>query len=296
MPQREKVMNNINRSHISTKILCPNCSFEKIVSISKYKKNSQIKCPQPKCNSKFLYKINCIFDSHQYSDISPDAFTHPLDRKAISALRKIPGFDFALKKMMAYGYEKILRVNSMADDVKVTPKTCGYIYEMVEHAAKCIGISQPDVFINQDPYPNAFTFGIEYPIISIQSGLIELLSEDELFAVIAHEVTHIKCHHVLYKMLANFLVDASSLLGLAGGLIIPLNIALLEWSRKAELSADRGALIVTNNKDASIKLLMKLAGGSAQLSEMIDEAEFVSQAEQFEKMTKGIGRRYSHLP
>ena len=104
----------------------------------------------------------------------------------------------------------------------------------------------------------ASTFGIEYPMILIQSGLIDLLTDDELYAVIAHEITHIKCHHVLYHMLADFLVNASSLLGLVGGFIIPLNLALLEWSRKAELSADRGALIVTNNKDASIKLLMKL--------------------------------------
>ena len=107
-----------------TKISCPNCSFEKVFPISKYKNNSQLKCPQADCKSKFIYKINCIFDSHQYSDISPDAFTHPLDQKAISALRKIPGLDFAIKKMSTYGYEKILRINAMADDVKVSPKTC----------------------------------------------------------------------------------------------------------------------------------------------------------------------------
>jgi len=282
-------MSNIKKSNITTKISCPNCSFEKIVPISKYKNNAKIKCPHSGCNTIFSHKINCVFDSHHYSDISPDAFTHSLDRKAISAVRKVPGVDYALKKMMEYGYEKILRVNSMADDVKVTPKTCSYIHDMVEQSSKCLGISQPDLFINQNPNPNAFTFGIEYPIISIQSGLIELLTEDELYAVVAHETTHIKCHHVLYHMLTDFLVDAANVLGVVGGFLIPLKLTLLEWSRKAELSADRGALLVTNNKDASIKLLMKLAGGSAQLSELIDEADFLSQAEQFEKMTEGIG-------
>ena len=281
-------MAEINQSKILTKITCNKCSFEKTFPISKHKNNSTLKCPQPECHSTFTHKLNCVFDDHQYHDISPDAFTHPLDRAAISALRKIPGFDFALRKMMEYGYEKILRVNSMAADVKVTANTCSYIHDMVLQASKCIGISVPDVFINQEPYPNAFTFGIEYPIISIQSGLIELVNEDELYAVIAHEMAHIKCHHVLYHMLADFLVNASGMMGLAGGFIIPLNLALLEWSRKAELSADRGALIVTNNKSASVKLLMKLAGGSAQISEMIDEAEFVKQAEQFEQITKGI--------
>lgn len=281
-------MSEIKQSKVLTKISCPKCSHEKNISISTYKNNSKLKCPIPECGTEFTYKLNCSFDSHQYEDISPDAFTHPLDRKTISVLRKVPGIDFALRKMMEYGYEKILRINSMADDVKVTPTTCGYIHDMVEQACKCLGITLPDVFINQNPYPNAFTFGDKYPLISIQSGLIELLTEDELYAVIAHEVTHIKCHHVLYHMLANFLVNASSLLGIVGGFIIPLNLALLEWSRKAELSADRGSLMITNNKDASIKFLMKLAGGSAQLSEMIDQSEFITQAQQFEKMTEGI--------
>ena len=282
-------MNIINKSHILSAISCPNCTFEKEVPISKFQNNTTLKCPQKECGSKFLYKKNCIFDSQNYPDISPDAIMHQLDKQAISALRKIPGFDFALRKMMEYGYEKIIRINAMADDVKISPKTCSYIHDMVLQASKCLGVSVPDVYINQNPIPNASTMGIEYPIITIQSGLIELLTEDELYAVISHEMTHIKCHHVLYHMLADFLINASSALGLVGSFIIPLNLALLEWSRKAELSADRGALIITNNKDATIKLLMKLAGGSAQLATMIDENEFVTQAEQFEKMTEGIG-------
>jgi Zn-dependent protease with chaperone function len=282
-------MAKINRSKIHSEICCPKCFNKNKVLISKFKNNTKIKCKQPGCDYIFVYRINCKFDSHSYKDISPDAFTHPLDRNAIAALRKIPGFDFALRKMMEYGYEKVLRVNAMADDVKVSSKTCNYVHEMAVQASNCLGVSTPDVFINQNPHPNASTFGVEYPLITIQSGLIELLTEDELYAVIAHEMSHIKCHHVLYHMLADFLVNASSVLGLAGGFIIPLNLALLEWSRKAELSADRGALVVTNNKKAYIKLLMKLAGGSEYIAEMIDENEFVEQAEQFEKITKKIG-------
>ncbi len=78
-------------------------------------------------------------------------------------------------------------------------------------------------------------------------------------------MAHIKCHHVLYHMLADFLVNASGMLGLAGGFIIHLSLALLEWSRKAELSADRGALIITNNKSAPIKLMNGLTAMSMKL-------------------------------
>ena len=280
-------MSPATSSSVSAIISCSSCSFQKRVSVSKYKPGTKLICPQ--CQARFRHEWKLVFDDNLYEDISPRAFTHPLDRRAIAAVRKVPGIDFAIRKMMEFGYEKIVRVNAMADDVKVTPKTCGYIHDMAEQAAKCLGVALPDVYINQDPVPNAWTIGTEFPMITIQSGLIELLNEDELYAVVAHEMGHIKCLHVLYHMLADFLTTVAANLGVAGYIIIPLNLALLEWSRKSELSADRAALLVTNNKDSIIKLLMKLAGGSRHLSRLIDEDEFVTQAEQFERLTEGVG-------
>lgn len=274
-------------SKLSAVISCSSCSFSKRISVTKYRPGTKLKCPE--CRTRFYYELKLAFDDRVYGDISPDAFMHPLDKKAISAVRRVPGIDFAIRKMMEFGYEKIIRVNAMADDVKVTPKTCGYIHDMAEQAAKSLGVALPDVYINQDPVPNAWTIGTEFPMITIQSGLIELLNEDELYAVIAHEMGHIKCLHVLYHMLADFLSTVASNIGVAGYIIIPLNLALLEWSRKSELSADRASLLVTNNKDSVIKLLMKLAGGSRHLSKLIDEDEFVTQAAQFEKLTEGVG-------
>ncbi len=282
-------MDEINKSSLSAVISCPKCSYERKIPIDKYTKGAKYKCPQSQCKEVFSPALKLAFGEHNYPDIAPQAFTHPLDKGAISALQKVSGLDFAMRKMMQFGYEKIRRVDAMANDVKVTPKTCGYIHDMVEQAAVCLGISMPDIYINQNPFPNAFTIGTEFPLITVQSGLIDLLSEDELYTVIAHEISHIKCHHILYHMLAEFLTSAIDHLGIAGNLIIPLNLALFEWSRKAELSADRGALLVTNNKDAAIKLFMKLAGGSQHISDMIEESEFVLQAKQFEKLTEGVG-------
>ncbi|MBI5252244.1 MAG: M48 family metalloprotease, partial [Desulfomonile tiedjei] len=245
-----------------------------------------MRCPE--CKSTFRYEDRLVFEQHPYPDISPSAFMHPLDRSAINTVRKVPGVDFAIRKMMEFGYEKIIRVNSMADDVKVTPKTCGFIHDMAEQAAKSLGVQMPEVYVNQDPFPNAWTIGTEFPMISIHSGLIDLMNEDELYTVVAHEMGHIKCYHVLYHMLASFLSNAAGALGVAGYAIIPLNLALLEWSRKSELSADRAALLVTNDKNAITRVLMKLAGGSARVSRLINEDEFISQASQFEELTKGI--------
>ncbi len=197
---------------LRTIISCPKCSFQRSMPSSKYKKGTRLKCPE--CGTAITVSLKLVFGKHSYRDIHPDAFTHPLDRKAIAALRMVPGLDFAIRKMMENSFEKITRVDAMAKHVKVTPRTCGYIHDMAEQAANNLGIAVPDVYISQDPVPNAWTIGTEFPLISIQSGLIELTNEDELYAVIAHEMGHIKCHHVLYHMLGSFLRDAASVLGL----------------------------------------------------------------------------------
>ncbi len=282
-------MAEINNSRLSALIQCPHCGYSRTGPISRQRPGSTLRCPRKNCRKEFVYHLKFKFDDHLYHDISPQAFTHPLDRNAIEALRRVPGIDFVIRKMMEFGYEKIYRVNLMANAVKVTTKTCSYIFDMCQQAAKCLGVQMPEVYISQNPNPNAFTIGTEYPLITIYSSLIELLNENELYTVIAHEMGHIKCHHVLYSMLAHFLRNALGVLGVSGNLLLPLSMAMAEWIRKAELTADRAALLVSNNKHTSVSVLMKLSCGSKSIAELIDPEDFIHQAIQFEEQTKKLG-------
>ena len=56
-----------------------------------------------------------------------------------------------------------------------------------------------------------------------------------------------------------------------------LAIPLYDWYRKAELSADRAALLCVQDKDVAIRTFMKLAGGAAKLYEEMDQDEFIRQ-------------------
>ncbi len=276
-------------SRLTAVVDCPKCSYRRIVPLSKAKNLSVLKCPQPGCEHEFEYRLKLGFDDRTYPDISPDGFTHPLDRSAIFALRKVPGVDLAIRKMMEYGYERMFRIRAMADAVKATPRTLSHIYDMAGQAAKCLGVPAPEVFVFQEPRPNAFTLGTEYPIVAVNSELVDLLDEDELYAAIAHEVGHIKCHHVLYLTLYNFLKNCLWFLGAFRTVMTPLNLALAEWKRKAELSSDRASMIVTNNKDSIVGLLMKIAAGSRNVSRMMDREDFLEQARRFENLTRDIG-------
>lgn len=96
--------------------------------------------------------------------------------------------------------------------------------------------------------------------ITLTSNLVEMMSEEELKAIIAHECGHILCRHVLYHTVVRWLQSGVAYLGLLGTIAAPVEYAMLYWSRKSELSADRAASFITS-PDVLASTMARLAGG-----------------------------------
>jgi Zn-dependent protease with chaperone function len=208
----------------------------------------------------------------------------------LAAVKAIPGVDSALKKLLAWTGESAIRVSFMASAVKVTPKQCPDLYAKLEIACSTLGVEMPDMFVQQNPIVNAFTGGVEKPIIVLHSALIERLNDEETLAVIAHEVGHIHAEHVLYltaARLIEFALNRSIAALLPGAEIIKLVVslgiasALLSWARRAELSCDRAAMLVVQDPHVIGKTMMKLAGGT--FASKIDYELFLEQGREFKK-------------
>jgi Zn-dependent protease with chaperone function len=225
----------------------------------------------------------------KFADLSKHEYIHPADSKALAALRAIPGIDTALKQLLKVTGESAIRVTFMASAVKVTPKQCPDLHAKLQIACTTLGVDMPDLFIQQNPIVNAFTGGVDRPIIVLHSGLLERLNEDEVLAVIAHEVGHIHAEHVLYLTAAQLLLAVATIplasLPIAGLikelLTASMRGALLAWMRRAELSCDRAALLVTQDPHVIGKTMMKLAGGT--LASKINYELFLEQAREFQK-------------
>src|SRR5581483_6031309 len=102
--------------------------------------------------------------------------------------------------------------------------------------------ARPELFVANNPIPNATTLGVDKPFVVFSSGLYELLTEDERRFVLAHELGHAMSGHALYKSLLMHLLNLAGSFGWvpAGGLGLRALIAgLREWDRKSELSGDR---------------------------------------------------------
>lgn len=222
-----------------------------------------------------------------FPNLKPEDFQHPWDRQAITALRSIPGFEFLITKLMEYGFEQFFRIINLASNIQVKGKMFPRLKDSLRYACRILDMPEPELFVTTDPVPNAFTYGQTKPFIVVTSGLIECMDDEELFFVLAHELGHIKCGHVLYKTMARHFkvvldIAASATFGVSGLLSAGLELALYDWSRKSELTADRAGLICVQDQSVANRGFMKLAAGARRLYAEMDEKEFLRQIRSFE--------------
>ncbi len=213
--------------------------------------------------------------------IGATSWEHPADRATLNALRKIPGFDLALRKIFGMFGERAIRLAFKANAVRVTEKQYPWIHQRMLRVCEVLDVETiPELYVSQTPIVNAGAVGMNEPFIVLNSSMLEVLNRDQVEAVLAHEVGHIMSGHVLYRTLLILLVQLTvfrfPLVGIAA---LPLLLALLEWNRKAELSCDRAALLAVQNRDTVLSSLMNLAGGTR--GEELDLAEFVAQSEEY---------------
>jgi len=219
----------------------------------------------------------------RFPKLSPRAVEHPADRAALTALRKVPGFDVVLKKIIGLVGERRLHVLYLASAVKVSDQQFPRLQRLYQECAEILDVQPaPELFVSQTPFVNAGAIGTDHPFIVLNSATLELLDEEELRFILGHELGHILSDHVLYKTMLVLLLRMAVLrFGLPFGWLVLSAIlaALGEWERKSELSADRFGLLCTQDPEASEGVFLKLAGGG-RTSEMSREA-FRRQAEEY---------------
>ncbi len=230
-------------------------------------------------------------EAYRLTGISPKAYEHPADRAATAALASIPMLDLVVRKLIEFGYERALRQTYLGASVRLGPDQLPAIWTRYQHILGVLDISEEyDLYMTAEPIANAMAIGAGKPILVLNSGTVALLGDDELEAVIAHEVGHIASDHVLYRTALQILLRLTGQrLPMAAGLpLLAVQHALLEWSRATELTCDRAAAVVTRDPRVVCKMLMTMSAGARADDLNLDA--FMRQAMEYSEEGEGLDR------
>jgi Zn-dependent protease with chaperone function len=216
--------------------------------------------------------------------ISSRAYEHPADRSALVAMRKLTGFDVLLRRLAGLFNDRSLRLLFLASSVRASQEQFPHLHELLLDGSSVMDLPEvPELYISQNPLPNAMTLGSDKPFIVITTGMVDLYDAEEIRFAIGHELGHVLSGHAVYRtMLFHLTRLATRLAWFAIGYIsLRVIIAgLEEWYRKSELSCDRAGVLAGQDPAAARRALMKLAGGS-RMAELSHDA-FHQQAREYD--------------
>jgi len=169
--------------------------------------------------------------------------------------------------------------------IEVDPRESPMLYHVVERLVERANLPMPKVYIIHDHIPNAFATGRnpEHAAVAITTGLLELLSEDEIEAVMAHELSHVRHRDILVATVAATIAGAiafaanimqfgamfghrdnrggNPILMIAMAILLPLAASIIQMtiSRSREFMADEGAARLTGHPEWLQNALIKLS-------------------------------------
>lgn len=200
--------------------------------------------------------------------------------------------------VFAFGIAAVMNVGSywFSDSIvlkmyKAQPVTGGDLYLLVKDLAQRAQLPMPRVYIIENPQPNAFATGRnpQNAAVALNTGLINIMTRDELGGVIAHELAHIKNRDTLIMTITATLAGAIGMIGnmamfMGGGrdenghtrnpilgIVIMIaapvvaSIVQMAISRTREYSADKTGAEISGNPQALASALAKLERGSQQI-------------------------------
>lgn len=209
-------------------------------------------------------------------------YAYYMDYECRKKVDSIPGLFKLAKTVTATVVPQMLREYNL-QGVLASPTQFSEIYNMAKDCSKILGIGIPNVMIvpaiDGDDF-NACTYAIddEEPIILITGLMAQRMTPGELKAIIGHECGHIHNYHGTYQVL----VDLIANIGVVGLLALPgirqlaglltqgAQYALLAFSRACEVTADRAAVICSDNVEDAFNASKKLMYNGAYLQDKVD--------------------------
>ncbi len=209
------------------------------------------------------------YTRRQFPDVAPAAWEHPADAAALDALRAVPGFDRVVAKTLGQLNERTMGQKLVSESVPATRASAPRLTRLFREVRLALDAPVP-VELRVKPFGgiNAVTTGVDRPLLVVASEAEQLLEDQHLKAILAHELGHILSGHIHYKMMLAVLLQlgwSTALLPASLPVFVGVAMAMLHWERMSELSADRASALVVGGAAPVAATLRRAGGGPGML-------------------------------
>lgn len=188
-------------------------------------------------------------------------------------------------------WRDVARTELLSVAQKVNDQQYPRVYRAAKAAAAALSIPIPVVFAAPTPTIKVQILGTEdAPHLIVNLELAETLQDHELVAAIAHELAHIQNGHILYVTALHYLKHSTAFF--VRWAVQPAILTLQAWSRRAEVTCDRAALLAVRDLDKALAALVRLELGvdDQAANEYVRAAPDVPRQGLPGGVGKGIGR------
>ena len=157
-------------------------------------------------------------------------------------------------------WKDVARTELLGTAVKVNDSQFPRVWEAAKKAGGMLNVRLPAIFASPSKAIKVKVLGTEdSPHLIVNLELAEKLDDTELLAAIAHELAHIQNGHILYATALHYLNTSAAFF--VRWVVQPAIMTLQAWSRRAEVTCDRAALIAVRDVDKTMQAMVKLELG-----------------------------------
>ncbi|KAL3796250.1 hypothetical protein HJC23_008570 [Cyclotella cryptica] len=221
--------------------------------------------------------------------ITASQFRHPLDLSLTNVIQNAPFHQLAEQAIRSSFslIEQGVRLDLLSSAVKVSPNQLPELHEAMQVASQLLDMpTVPELYVQSSSQANAYTLALQskhtLPIVVVTSTLVERCTNEEIQAILGHELGHIQCSHSLYLTLGGLLSTPLRGLPIVGSQTEQL---LQRWRLAAEYSCDRAAMLVAQDVDVVAGAMLKLFAGTDRVTNI---KACMEQANEYEKLLRDV--------